>query len=193
MKIIIAPLSLHDAIMNQTLQNEQSAFNISVLTLSVFKERFLSLPKLNLELVIQALPIISNIRTHCTVLSESLAFLDHQTNILSFALECHYLNIDCESLPQESDEEKDIKTVCKALKPLLVKFDNIENAVEKLSDELEIWIHPHPTTAMDSILINTLLKSKAHLYPVNKVSSTYRIHNALNPALEAHGDSTTYC
>ena len=186
MKIIIAPLSLHDAIMNQTLQNEQSAFNVSVLTLSVFKERFLSLPKLNLELVIQALPIISNIQTHCTVLSESLTFLDHQMSLLSFALECHYLNIDCESLPQESDKDKDIKTVCKALNPLLVKFDNIENAVEKLSDELEIWIHPHPTTSMDAILLNTLLKSKAHLYPVNKILSTYRIHNALNPALEAH-------
>ncbi len=186
MKIIIAPLSLHDAIMNQALQNEQSAFNVSVLTLSVFKERFLSLPKLNIDLMIQAFPIISNIRNHCTVLSDSLSFLDHQMNLLLFAIECHYLNIDIESLPEESDKDKDIKTVCKSLAPLLAHFDSIENAVEKLSDELEIWIHPHPTTAMDSILLNTLLKSKALLYPVNKVSSTYRIHNALNPALEAH-------
>lgn len=186
MKIIIAPLSLHDAIMKQVLQNEQSVLNVCVLTLSVFKERFLSLSKLNLELVIQAIPIISNIQADCTVLSDSLNFLDHQISLLSFAIDCRCLNIDLESLPHESEKDKAIKTVCKALTPLLAAFDNIEDAVEKLSDELEIWIHPHPTTAMDSILLNTLLKSKAHLLPVNKTTSTYRIHHALNPALEAH-------
>lgn len=186
MKIIIAPLSLHDAIMNQLLQNEQSILNVAVLTLSVFKERFLSIPKLNLELIIQAIPIISNIRTQCTVLSDSLKFLDHQISLLSFALDSHYLNIDLESLPQKSEKDRDIKTVCKALTPLFAKFDNIENAVEKLSDELEIWIHPQPSTAMESILLISLLKSKSSLLPVNKTTSTYRIHHALNPALEAH-------
>jgi ATP-dependent helicase/nuclease subunit B len=185
MKIIIAPLSLHDAIMSQTLQSEQSAFNVSVLTLSVFKERFLSLPKLNLDLVIQALPIISNIRTHCTLLSDSLSYLNHQVNLLLFAVECHQLNISFNSLPQESDKDKDIKTVCLALAPLLTKFDSIESAVTKLSSELELWIYPHPTSALDTILVNTLLKLKARQYPISKVSSEYRIHNALNPALEA--------
>jgi ATP-dependent helicase/nuclease subunit B len=38
---------------------------------------------------------------------------------------------------------------------------------------------------MDSILVNALLKSKAKQYPISKVSSNFRIHNALNPALEA--------
>lgn len=187
MKIIIAPTSTHDAIMKQLLQNEQSVFNVSVLTLHAFKERFLNLASNNLDMKIQAIPIISKTRETCTVLSSSLSYFDHQLSCLSLALDCHHLEIPFESLPEDSDKEKDIKKVCLALQPLFSSYDSIKTAVSKLSHDLEIWIHPHPVSAIDRVLVQTLLESHAKEYPIKEVNGDRYIRHALNPALEAHG------
>lgn len=186
MKIIIAPSSTHDAIMKQLLQNEQSIFNVSVLTLHAFKERFLNLAPNSLDLKIQAIPIISKTKETCTVLSSSLSYFDHQMSCLTLALECQHLNIPLESLPEDNEKEKDIKKICLALQPLLSSYDSIEGAVSKLSSDLEIWIHPQPASAMDTILIKRLLEAKAKLYPIKSIQGETKIHHALNPALEAH-------
>jgi ATP-dependent helicase/nuclease subunit B len=186
MKIIIAPASTHDAIMKQLLQNEQSIFNVSVLTLHAFKERFLNLAPNSLDLKIQAIPIISKTKETCTVLSSSLAYFDHQMSCLTLALECQHLNIPLESLPEDNDKEKDIKKICLAIHPLLSSYDSIEVAVSKLSNDLEIWIHPQPASAIDNILIKRLLETKAKHYPTTSTQGESKIYHALNPALEAH-------
>jgi len=187
MKIIIAPSSIHDAIMKHLLKEENTCFNVSVLTLHAFKERFLNLAPSSLDMKIQAIPIISKLKDSCMVLSSSLGYLDHQMSLIDFAIHCHHLNISFESLPEDNEKERDIKRICLALQPLLNSFDSINTAVSKLSQDLDVWIHPQPASAIDRVLIEALLEHHAKEYPIKVVASTKHLRHALNPALEAHG------
>lgn len=187
MKIIIAPSSIHDAIMKHLLKEESTCFNVSVLTLHAFKERFLNLAPSSLDMKIQAIPIISKLKDSCMVLSSSLSYLDHQMSLIDFAIQCHHLNISFESLPEDNDKEKDIKLICLALQPLLSSYDSIKTAVSKLTHDLDVWIHPQPASAIDHVLIQALLESNAKVYPIKVLESEKHVRHALNPALEAHG------
>ena len=187
MKIIIAPSSIHDAIMKHLLKEENTCFNVSVLTLHAFKERFLNLAPSSLDMKIQAIPIISKLKDSCMILSSSLSYLDHQMSLIDFAIQCHHLSISFESLPEDNEKEKDIKRICLALRPIFSSFDSIQTAVSKLSQDLDVWIHPQPASAIDRVLIEALLEHHAKEYPIKVVASTKHLRHALNPALEAHG------
>lgn len=187
MKIIIAPSSIHDAIMKHLLKEENTCFNVSVLTLHAFKERFLNLAPSSLDMKIQAIPIISKLKDSCMILSSSLSYLDHQMSLIDFAIQCHHLSISFESLPEDNEKEKDIKRICLALRPIFSSFDSIQTAVSKLSQDLDVWIHPQPASAIDRVLIEALLEHHAKEYPIKVVASTKHLRHALNPALEVHG------
>lgn len=185
MKIIIAPTSVHNTIHRQLLQDNNTVFNVSVLTLSAFKDRFLNLPSHDIALKLQAIQIIGHMKHKLNVLSEALDFIDHQMSLFTFALECHQLGIPYTSLPQESAKEQDIYRICEACHPIFSRYDTIYSAIEKVKD-LDIHIYLHPVSAIDMKIIQALFAVNAKQYALPVVSSEISIRSALNASLEAH-------
>ncbi len=185
-RIIIAPLSIHDYLIQEILSDNTSLLGVSLVSFNVFLQSFNKEIEHEYMSFARSYQTIQGVRSRCPSLADSLSYPQMVNQLIAFTRLCLKYDIPLASLPQKTEKEKDIFTCVNAIIKDYHHIVTLSKIKEELLDASHIEIYPFQMDLEQKAIIDHLIAIGATMRSLPKTQSeTMFVHYALNHALEA--------
>ena len=185
-KIIIAPLSIHQSLMAQMLDNQQALVGVSLVTFNTFLQNLHETQTSKYLTFAHSYHTIQKIKSQCHSIKESLVYPTIVKDMVSFTQSLIELAIDLDKLPKNTSKEKDISLCVEALTPILKNTPSIASIKKLVKNAHHIEIYPFLMNPFEKEIVDYLISIGATYKPLqNSEVKHQEVFYALNHAHEA--------